>query len=108
MSDFAINLIPLRAGATADEFTRFSAEEDQPACLAHDVVEGFDTYAVTRRMPGAPEIDFVEIMQVRSWDEWVAVRDGAADLEPVTRRFAELVDPASVGTLFGRRIPPRI
>ena len=35
----AINLIPLRAGASIEMFTRFSAELDQPVCLAQNGVE---------------------------------------------------------------------
>lgn len=106
MSEIAINLIPLRAGIELSEFERFSAELDQPTCLAHDVVEGFDAYAVRRRDPGAPAIDVVEVMQVRSWREWERVRDGAPELEPVVEGFERLIDPTTVRTLFGTRIGP--
>ena len=58
MSEFAINLIPLREGVKVNEFARFSAQLDQPTCLAQDVVEGFSAYAVTRRDPGAPAQSF--------------------------------------------------
>jgi hypothetical protein len=104
--EFAINLIPLRPGARVEDFARFSAEVDQPICLAQDVVQGFDAFAITRRDDGAPSVDVVEVMHVRSWSEWVGVRDNLPGMEPVTRGFEELVDPSTVRTLFGVAIPP--
>lgn len=103
-STYAINLIPLRPQAAATDFARFSATVDQPTCLAHDVVEGFDAYVVVRRDPGAPSVDVVEVMQVRSWDEWVDVRDNSPTMSRVVEGFEALVDPAAVRTLFARRI----
>jgi hypothetical protein len=103
----AINLLPLKAGARVADFERFSAELDQPTCLAQDVVEGFDAYAVTHRAPGAPAFDVVEVMTVRSWSEWERVRDGLAALEPVVERFDQLIDGDAVRTLFATPIPPR-
>jgi hypothetical protein len=102
----AINLLRLKPGAALEDFERFSAELDQPTCLAQDVVEGFDAYAVTRRGPGDPAFDVVEVMTVRSWTEWEQVRDGLDALEPVTKRFDELVEGEAVRTLFARPIPP--
>ncbi len=104
MGEYAFNLIPLREGAALEEFRRFSAELDQPTLLAQDVVLGFDAYAVTRRDEGAPSVDIVEVMHVRSWEEWVDVRDGSEALKPVSARFEELIDPATVRTIFGTRI----
>jgi hypothetical protein len=101
---YAINLIPLRLGVPSVDFERFSATVDQPTCLAHDVVQGFDAYVVVRRDPGAPSVDIVEVMQVRSWDEWVSVRDNSPTMKKVVEGFEALVDPAAVKTLFGRRI----
>jgi hypothetical protein len=98
----AVNLIPMRPGVPVADFARFSNEVDRPTCLAKDVVLGFDAYVVERRDPGAPSVDVVELMHVRSWDEWVAVRDHDPDLEPVTRGFTRHVDPATVRTLFAR------
>jgi len=103
----AINLIPLRAGASIEMFSRFSAELDQPVCVAQDAVESFSAFAVRRRSPDAPAIDIVEVMAVRSWDEWVRTRDGLPELEPVTREFDKLVDAAAVHTLFATPIHPR-
>jgi hypothetical protein len=105
--EVAVNLIPLRAGASLDEFSRFSSEVDQPTCLAQDVVLGFDAFAVTRRDAGAPSVDVVELMTVRSWAEWVDVRDNLPQMEKVTSGFEKLVDPATVRTLFGTPILPR-
>jgi hypothetical protein len=107
LSEYAINLIPLRPGASADDFRSFSAELDQPTLLAQDVVLGFDAYAVTRRDDGAPSVDVVEVMHVRSWDEWVDVRDNGDAIKPVGARFEQLIDPSTVRTLFGTRIEPR-
>ena len=103
----AINLLPLKAGAGLADFERFSAEMDQPTCLAQDVVEGFDAYAVTRRDPGAPAFDIVEVMTVRSWSEWERVRDGMEELKPITDRFDQLIDGDGVRTLFATPIPAR-
>jgi hypothetical protein len=104
MSDIAINLIPLRPGVAQADFTRFSAEVDQPICLAQDVVLGFDAFAVVRRDPGAPAVDIVEVMEVSSWERWVQTRDHLDALKPVTEGFDRLVDPATVRTIFGRRV----
>jgi hypothetical protein len=104
---YAINLLGLRPGVDVRRFERFSAELDQPVCLAQDVVEGFDAFAVTHRTEAAPSVDIVEVMHVRSWKEWERVRDGLEALEPVTAAFDELVEPSTVRTLFGRRIGRR-
>jgi hypothetical protein len=104
VSDVAINLIPLRPGVAQAEFTRFSAEVDQPICLAQDVVLGFDAFAVVRRDPGSPSVDIVEVMELRSWDRWVEVRDSLEAMKPVTEGFERLVDPAAVRTVFARRV----
>lgn len=102
--EFAFNLIPLREGADPRDFRQFSAELDQPTLLAQGVVLGFDAYTVTRRDEGAPSVDVIEVMHVRSWDEWVEVRDGAEALKPVSARFEELIEPSAVRTIFGTRI----
>lgn len=96
----AINLIPLRTNVPVERFERFSRDVDRPACIAQDVVLGFDAYAVERRDPLAPSIDIVELMHVKSWDEWVHIRDNHPALYEVTRVFDELVDAALVTTLF--------
>jgi hypothetical protein len=104
---YAINLITLREGVPVADFARFSAELDQPTCLAQDVVLGFDAFAVERREPGAPGVDVVEVMHVRSWDEWTAVRDGLPEMERVVAEFDALVPSGGVQTVFARRIDPR-
>ena len=45
-------------------------------------------------------------MQVRSWPEWVEVRDNAEAIKPVGAGFEQRVDPSTVRTLFGSRIEP--
>jgi hypothetical protein len=104
--EVAINLIPLRDGVPAEDFKRFSSEVDQPFCLAQDVVRGFSAFAVTRRDPGAPSVDIVEVMSLTSWEEWVRVRDNLEEMSKVTSGFEELVDPATVRTLFATPIEP--
>jgi hypothetical protein len=103
----AINLIPLRRGASIDAFCRFSAERDQPTCLGRDVVEGFDAFAVRSRSDNAPAIDVVEVMRVRSWEEWVRTRDALPQMADLTREFDALVDAAAVRTLFATAIDLR-
>jgi hypothetical protein len=104
---YAINLISLRAGVPVADFARFSAELDQPTCLAQEPVLGFDAYAVERRGAEGPGIDVVEAMHVSSWDEWVAVRDGLPAMERVVAGFDALVAPDGVQTVFARRIDAR-
>jgi hypothetical protein len=48
----AINLLPLKAGARVADFERFSADLDQPTCLAQDVVEGLVAIQGPPRTPG--------------------------------------------------------
>ncbi len=100
----AINLIPMRPGVPVERFERFSAEVDRPACIAQDAVLAFDAYAVERRDPGAPDVDIVELMHVRSWSEWVEARDNDPALAHVTAGFDELVDSSLVRTLFVRPV----
>lgn len=105
--EYAINLIPLRDGVELDDFARFSAEVDQPTLLAQDVVLGFDAYAITRRDEGAPSVDIVEVMHVRSWSEWVDVRDNSEAIKPVSEGFVKRIDPSTVRTVFGSKVEPR-
>ena len=96
----AINLIPMRPGVDPRRFAGFSATVDRPTCLSKDVVRGFEAYRLTEEDARALGADILEVMRVRSWSEWERVRDHDPDLEPVTRGFEELVDPATVRTLF--------
>lgn len=104
MSEYAINLIPLRPGVSAEDFAAFSAELDQPRLLEQDVVESFDVYAVEHATEGAPRVDVVEVLAVRSWEEWERVRDSRPELAPVAERFKELIDPDTVVTMRGPRV----
>jgi hypothetical protein len=100
----AVNTFSLRPGVSAAQFEEFSTELDRPTCLAFDVVERFEVYLVERDHPS--QVDVVEIMTVKSWPEWESVRDNAPELEPVVRRFEELVEPGSVSTLLTRCVSP--
>jgi hypothetical protein len=104
VSDYAINLIPLRPGVSAEDFAAFSLELDQPALIGQDVVESFEVYAVEHATDGAPRVDVVEVLGVRSWEEWERLRDSLPELEPLNERFAELIDPDTVVTMRGPRI----
>lgn len=103
----AVNLLPLKPGVPIEEYERFSVELDQPICLAQEVVEGFDAFAVRHRDPGAPAFDVVEVMTVRDWREWERVRDGLDAMKPVVESFDRVVDGAGVRTLFATPIRPR-
>ncbi|KAA0095337.1 hypothetical protein CIW49_22975 [Mycolicibacterium sp. P1-18] len=100
MTVSAVNTFRLRAGVTAEQFERFSADLDRPTCLAFDVVLGFEVYLVE-----GEGTDVVEIMTVSSWPEWERIRDAAPELKPVVERFDELVEPGSVTTLMTRKSP---
>ena len=100
----AINFIPLREGVSVDEFAHFSSTLDQPLCLSQDVVQSFDAYRIAGGDVGEQPFDVLEVMRVRSWSEWEQVRDGLADLVPVTSRFDELVDSSRVRTVFASKI----
>ena len=101
----ALSLIRMHPGVDPARFAHFSQTVDQPACLAHDVVRGIELFAVERAGGDAPPIDFVELMDLRSWDEWVAVRDGDAELRIVGAQFGALADPDTVVTYLCRRVP---
>jgi hypothetical protein len=103
----AINFLPLKAGAEIEEFEQFSAELDQPTCLAQDVVEGFDAYAVRHREPDAPGFDVVEVMTVSDWSEWERVRDGLEEMAPVIEEWERLVDADGARTVFATPIPAK-
>jgi hypothetical protein len=96
----AINLIPMRPGVDPRRFEDFSASLDQPTCLSKEVVVSFDAYRVSPADAVGLGADIVEVMHVRSWQEWERVRDHDPDLRPVTDGFDELADSATVRTLF--------
>lgn len=102
---YAVNLIPLRPGVSPDAFERFAVELDQPACLAHDVVQSFETYTVTEPICGEqPSAQILEVMGLRSWSEWVEARDNDPALAEAGRDFTRLADPATVTTFLTRRL----
>jgi len=94
---FAVNIFSLRDGVSVEEFARFSASEDRPACLATPVVTSFDAYRVSAG-DGPPRI--MEIMGLTSYGDWTRLVGSLPALQPVLRRFAELVDIGTVSTLL--------
>ncbi|CAN5447044.1 hypothetical protein BH11ACT7_BH11ACT7_22280 [soil metagenome] len=105
MAIHAVNMFRLRPGVTLADFERFSAELDRPRCLAFDVVLGFEVYLAEKVDDDPSSPDVIEVMTVASWSEWEQVRDSAPELKPVVQRFDELVEPASISTVFTRRSP---
>jgi hypothetical protein len=101
-----VNLITLRDGVEPAAFAAFSALRDQPACLAEDVVLGFDAYTVQDVDGDERRPDILEVMHVRSWDEWVAVRDATPAIQAISAEFDTLVPPDGVRTFVTRRIVP--
>lgn len=99
----AITMFSLRPGVDPADFDRFSTDLDQPTCLAVDVVNAFHAYRVTSAPDGTPA-DVIEVMHVRDWAAWEQVRDNDPAFTPVMQRFAELVDVATVRTLFTQTI----
>lgn len=96
-SSIAINMFRMREGVSPTRFAEFSAEIDQPTCLAHrDVVRRFDAYRVLRPLEGEPGADIVEVMEVSDWQEWVRVRDHDPSMTAVMTGFDELVEARSV------------
>ncbi len=102
----AINYLTLKPGVAVAEFEEFLDALDRPTCLAQDVVEGFDAYAVRREGSGAPAYDIVEVMTVGDWAEWERVRDGSDAFGPVIERWNELVDGEKAVTVFATPIVP--
>lgn len=102
MGTVVVNTFRMRPGIAPERFAEFSATVDQPICLWHsDVVHRFDAYIVGGSTAESGfDADVVEVMEVSTWDEWLALRDGHPDLVPVAKGFDELVDPASVRSSF--------
>lgn len=103
-ADIAVNLIPLRPGASIAEFERIALEVDRPTCLSQDVVLGFDIITLTRRDPAGPAIDVVEIIETRSWDEWVRTRDAMPEIKRNGEVLQRYIDPTQIRRFLGKRV----
>ena len=96
-----VNAFRLRAGISPQRFAEFSAQVDQPLCLAHtDVVKRFDAYVVGGATAEALDADIVEMFEVTDWDAWLEIRDNDPSLRPVMSGFDDLVEPGSVRSSF--------
>lgn len=95
---FAVNLFSLRDGVSVEEFARFSATQDRPVCLETRIVTSFDAYQVHDDEDRAPRI--LEVMGLTSQAEWAQAVGSLPVLQPIVRRFGELVDTGSVSTLL--------
>jgi len=100
-----INLIPVRKGVAPEEFARFSAELDLPTWRAQEVVGSFDAYQVIRRTGDvAEEVDIVEVLEVRSLEEWDRISRTDEAVKPLAATFESLAEPSAMRTIFARRI----
>jgi hypothetical protein len=102
-----VNLVKLRAGVDPEDFASFAQERDGPTWRAKDVVLAFDTYRVAPQDAGAAEVDFIEVMHIRSWSEWETVSQNDPDVIPLATMFAELADARTVRTLTLRPVERR-
>jgi hypothetical protein len=103
-----INMFRMRAGESVDSFAEFSAEADQPVCLAHSaVVKGFKAYRLSGASATEFAADIIEVMEVSDLAEWENIRDNDPSFRPLVQRFEELVDPDSVRSTVCIPIRPR-
>jgi hypothetical protein len=98
-----INLVPVKKGVAPEEFARFSAEVDLPTWRAQEVVRSFETYQVVRRV-GDIGVDFVEVMELASMEEWERVSTTSEVGKSMAATFDSLADGPAVRTLFAYRI----
>jgi hypothetical protein len=91
-----IAFIRTRAGVDPSRFADWAASTDLPTWRKKDVVLGFDTYRVTDSGASGVDADFVEVMHLRSWEEWVEVGRTDPEIAPLATAFDELVDDADV------------
>jgi hypothetical protein len=87
-----VSLIKLREGVDPQRFAEFASSLDLPVWRRKDVVLSFDTYRVAGRDRDRVNADFVEVMRLRSLEEWEAVGESDPDIEPLAAAFSELVD----------------
>jgi len=91
-----IAFIKTREGVDPDRFGEWAASTDLPTWRSKDVVLAFDTYRVTDADESGVDADFVEVMHLRSWEEWVEVGRTDPDIAPLATAFEQLVDDAEV------------
>jgi hypothetical protein len=87
-----VNLIKLRDGVDPERFANFASSLDLPVWRSKEVVLGFDTYRIAEQDRGGVDADFVEVMRLRSLQDWEAVGESDPDIEPLAAAFHELVD----------------
>lgn len=87
-----ITLIGLREGVDPRRFLEFAVSQDLPAWRQQDVVVAFDTYRVREQDRAEIDADFVEVLRVRSLDEWIEIAQNDPAVAPLAGAFAELVD----------------
>lgn len=99
-----INLVPVRKGVAPEEFARFSAEVDLPTWRAQEVVRSFETFQVDRRSAAPGAMDFVEVLEVSSMEEWERVSTTSDVGKSMAATFESLADGSAVRTIFASRI----
>ncbi|TFI40201.1 hypothetical protein E4P29_25640 [Rhodococcus sp. 1R11] len=101
----AVNTFRLREGKSPEDFVKFSAEVDQPTLGDQEEVLRFRAFRVLGEAEGGGVgFEFIELLEIGDWDEWIAVRDNSPALSEVRSGFDELVEPGSVRCSFAEPI----
>jgi hypothetical protein len=99
-----VSFVKLRDGVASERFAKFATSMDLPVWRSKDVVLNFETYRVTDQTDARVDADFIEVMHLRSWDEWQRVGSEDPDIAPLATAFGELVDEARVRRIFATRV----
>jgi len=95
-----LSFVKVRDGVAPERFAEFAASMDLPVWRSKDVVVDFETYRVTDQTDASSDADFIEVMHLRSWDEWQRIGREDPDIAPLATAFGELVDEAGVRRIF--------
>ncbi|GGF11246.1 hypothetical protein GCM10007298_04040 [Williamsia phyllosphaerae] len=97
----AVNIFRLREGVSPEEFVKFSSEVDQPTLADQKEVARFHAFRILGDAEGGGVgFEFIELIEVGDWGEWIAWRDNSTALSEVRSGFDELVEPGSVRCSF--------
>lgn len=100
-----INLVKLRDGVDPDRFSEFAASLDLPVWRGKEVVIAFDTYLIEEHDRAPVGAEFIEVMRLRSLQEWEEVGQSDPDIEPLAAAFSELVDETRTRRIHVRAVP---
>lgn len=99
-----INLVALKNDVDAEEFARFSVEVDRPIWLAQDVVRKFEVFQVADGSPDRGPVQFVEIIEVSSLEEWHEASEESDVGREMAAAFGSLADGDAVRTMITNQI----